>query len=57
MLQKCLEYYIDDKKKGGDLAYLKTMKNFLKDETWRDVMEQMKTCSNKTNVDYGGKLI
>ena len=57
MLQKCLEYYIADKKRGGDLAYLKTMKNFLKDETWRDVMEQMKTYSNKTNVDYGGKLI
>ena len=57
MLQKCLEYYIAEKKRGGDVAYLKTMKNFLKDETWRDVMEQMKTCSNKTNVDYGGKLI
>lgn len=57
MLQKCLEYYIAEKKKGGDIAYLKTMKNFLKDETWRDVKEQMKLNANKTDVDYGGKLI
>jgi|10_taG_2_1085330.scaffolds.fasta_scaffold12035_3 hypothetical protein len=57
MLQKCLEYYIAEKKKGGDIAYLKTMKNFLKDETWRDVKEQMKLNVNKTDVDYGGKLI
>ena len=57
LLQKCLEYYLEDKKKGGDMAYIKTMRNFLKDETWRDVKEQMNTNSKKHDVDYGGKLI
>ena len=56
-LQKCLEYYIEEKKKRGDVAYLKTMRNFLKDETWRDVKEYMEVNTNKKDVDYGGKLI
>ena len=56
-LQKCLEYYLTEKKKSGDLAYVKTMRNFLKDETWRDVQEYMKINDNKKDVDYGGKLI
>jgi len=56
-LQKCLEYYVEEKNKRGDMAYLKTMRNFLKDETWRDVKEYMEININKKDVDYGGKLI
>jgi hypothetical protein len=56
-LQKCLVFYLEEKKKGGDMAYLKTMRNFLKEETWRDVLEKMNITDNNKDVDYGGKLI
>ena len=56
-LQKCLLFYIEEKTKRGDMAFIKTMRNFLKDETWRDVQEYMNTSNNNKDVDYGGKLI
>ena len=56
-LQKCLLFYIEEKTKRGDIAFLKTMRNFLKDETWRDVKEYMDNNNNNKDVDYGGKLI
>ena len=56
-LQKCLVFYLEEKKKGGDMAYIKTMRNFLKEETWRDVIEKMNMIDKNNDVDYGGKLI
>ena len=56
-LQKALVFYLEDKRKGGDMAYIKTMRNFLKEETWRDVQEKMNTINDNKDVDYGGKLI
>ena len=56
-LQKCLVFYLEEKKKGGDMAYVKTMRNFLKEETWRDVQEKMNIINDNKDVDYGGKLI
>ena len=56
-LQKCLLFYLEEKKKGGDMAYIKTMRNFLKEETWRDVLEKMNMDDNNNDIDYGGKLI
>ena len=56
-LQKCLVFYLEEKKKGGDMAYIKTMRNFLKEETWRDVQEKMNIVNDNKDIDYGGKLI
>lgn len=56
-LQKALIFYLEEKKKGGDMAYIKTMRNFLKEETWRDVQEKMNIINDNKDVDYGGKLI
>ena len=39
------------------MAYIKTMRNFLKEETWRDVLEKMNMDDNNNDIDYGGKLI
>ena len=58
-LQKVLEIYVKEKKRTGSSAYLKTLKNWLKQEIWKDVIDWVATKStNQTkDIDYGGKLI
>ena len=63
LLINIVNHYVQSKIKSGSQAYLKTMKNFLRDETWRDVWEEMqrahnpKRGDNEKEIDYGGKLI
>jgi hypothetical protein len=59
-LQKILEIYIKEKKKTGSVAYLKTLRNWLKQDIWRDVIEWVaskQSTNNDKDIDYGGKLI
>jgi hypothetical protein len=58
-LQKILETYIEEKKRTGSLAYLKTLKNWLKQDIWRDVLEWVasKRSNKLKDINYGGKLI
>ncbi|QDP46402.1 MAG: hypothetical protein GOVbin1709_64 [Prokaryotic dsDNA virus sp.] len=60
--QKMLEllsYYVDNLKKSGKMMYIKTLKNYLRDEVYIDVQEHMKNTNNNNNnnIDYGGKVI
>ena len=47
------------RKATGNVAYLKTLKNWLKEEIWKDILIGLKKNKNKPNknVNYGGKLI
>ena len=58
-LQVALKFYVDKRKSTGNVAYLKTLKNWLKEEIWKDILIGLKKNKNKTNknVNYGGKLI
>jgi hypothetical protein len=58
-LQKILEVYIKEKKRTGSIAYLKTLRNWLKQDIWKDVIEWVtsKRSTNNKDIDYGGKLI
>jgi len=58
-LQKILELYIQEKKRTGSAAYLKSLRNWLKQDVWRDVLDWVanKKSSNNKDIDYGGKLI
>ena len=63
LLISIVNWYVTSKIKTGSQSYLKTMKNFLRDETWRDVWEEMQRMKNPSpgdnerDIDYGGKLI
>jgi len=54
-----LVYYINNMKQNGKMIYIKTLKNYLRDEVYVDVQEHMKNTNNnnKNNIDYGGKLV
>ena len=54
-----LVYYINNMKQNGKMIYIKTLKNYLRDEVYVDVQEHMKNIdnNNKNNIDYGGKLV
>ena len=58
-LQVAVKFYIDKRKATGNVAYLKTLKNWLKEEIWKDILIGLKKNKNKPNknVNYGGKLI
>ena len=59
-LQKILEVYIQEKKRTGSAAYLKTLRNWLKQDIWKDVIEWVankQSTNNNKDIDYGGKLI
>ena len=58
-LQDTLEYYIKRKESVGDMQYIKTLKNFLKEDIWKEYNEEMKSSNNKNNknINYGGRLI
>ena len=58
-LQNALEYYIKRKESTGDMRYIKTLKNFLKEDIWKEYYDEMKNSNNKINKDinYGGRLL
>jgi len=58
-LQNTIEYYVTQKEARGDMQYIKTLKNFLKEDIWKEYYDEMKTGNNnnKKNVNYGGRLI
>ena len=58
-LQVALKFYVDKRKATGNVAYLKTLKNWLKEEIWKDILIGLRKNKNKPNknVNYGGKLI
>tara|TARA_R110000787_G_scaffold21504_1_gene63532 strand:+ start:5142 stop:5792 length:651 start_codon:yes stop_codon:yes gene_type:complete len=60
-LHVALKFYVDKRKQTGNVAYLKTLKNWLKDEIWKDILLGLKKNKGKNNnnkgVNYGGKLI
>ena len=37
-LQVALKFYVDKRKATGNVAYLKTLKNWLKEEIWKDIL-------------------
>ena len=57
-LQKAVEFYVKRQETKG-LSYVKTLKNWLKQDIWRDTLNVMtsETEINKTDINYGGKLI
>ncbi len=58
-LMELLKYYVDNMTRTGNMMYMKTMRNWFKDEVYVDLEEHMKENNNKPNnsVDYGGKLL
>ena len=52
-------YYISQKTNNNSLQYLKTLKNYLRDEVYVDVHDHMnlKTENNNKNINYGGKIV
>ena len=57
-MQKAIEYYVKKQKSQG-LTYIKTLKNWLKQEIWRDTLNFIEIDNNDTkkDVNYGGKFI
>lgn len=57
-LQIAVETYVKKKKQTG-MQYIKTLKNFLKQEIWKDVLTMVDTDKINPNKDinYGGKII
>ena len=57
-LQKAVDFYVKAQKTKG-LNYTKTLKNWLKQDIWRDTLNvmSMEKEVNKQNIDYGGKFI
>ena len=57
-LQKAVEFYVKRQKPKG-LVYIKTLKNWLKQDIWRDTLNVMtsETETNKEDINYGGKFI
>ena len=57
-MQKAIEYYVKKQKSQG-LTYIKTLKNWLKQEIWRDTLNfiEIDTNDTKKDVNYGGKFI
>jgi len=56
-LQKAVEFYVNRQKRNG-MNYIKTLKNWLKQEIWKDTLNIMDTESNEPNknINYGGKI-
>jgi len=54
-----VKYYISQKKNNNSLQYLKTLKNYLRDEVYVDVHDHMelKNENNNKNINYGGKIV
>lgn len=56
-----VKYYIKQKTNNNSLQYLKTLKNYLRDEVYVDVNDHMELKSqnnnNNKNINYGGKIV
>ena len=56
-----LNHYIQSKTNHGSLQYLKTLKNYLRDEVYIDVNDHMELKNNNNNnnknINYGGKIV
>jgi hypothetical protein len=58
-LQLAIQYYVKTYVDNGNMAYMKTLKNWLSQEIWRDVLkykENIKNSGGDKIVDYGGKI-
>jgi len=57
-LQKAVEFYVK-RQRPKNLVYIKTLKNWLKQDIWRDTLNVMtsETETNKEDINYGGKFI
>tara|TARA_R110000822_G_scaffold16329_14_gene55769 strand:+ start:7235 stop:7873 length:639 start_codon:yes stop_codon:yes gene_type:complete len=57
-LQKAVEFYTKRQESKG-LSYIKTLKNWLKQDIWRDTLNVMTTETeiNKEDINYGGKFL
>ena len=55
-LRKYLEYYIKDKQSSGSQAYMKTLKNWLAQELYIDIKEEINFKDPNKKVDYGGSI-
>ena len=56
-LQRSLEHYIDSKTKRGDMCWVKTMLNFLKQEIWSDMIDDINNNEPDNTINYGGKMV
>jgi hypothetical protein len=57
-LQKAIEHYVRRYVDSGNIAYMKTLKNWFAQDIWKDVIANMHTESVHTTkrVDYGGRI-
>jgi hypothetical protein len=57
-LQRALDYYVRRYADSGNVAYMKTLKNWFAQDIWKDVLSNLHTESVHTNkrIDYGGKV-
>jgi hypothetical protein len=57
-MQDAIEYYVRRYTDSGNLPYLKTLKNWLLQEIWRDVLGHISGPNYKPvkTVNYGGKI-
>lgn len=58
-LQLAIQYYVKTYTDNGNTAYMKTLKNWLGQEIWKDVLkykENIKNSGGDKTVDYGGKI-
>ena len=56
-LQRSLEHYIDSKTKRGDMCWIKTMLNFLRQEIWSDMIDDINNNEPDNTINYGGKMV
>ena len=58
-LQSAIDYYVQRQKRNG-LTYIKTLKNWLKQEIWKDILNIIDTegpSKPNKDINYGGKII
>ena len=57
-LQLAIDYYVKRYTDNGNTAYMKTLKNWLSQDIWKDVINYMDSPNFKTqnSVNYGGKI-
>ena len=55
-LRKYVEHYLREKKGSGSIAYIKTLKNWLAQEIYMDVKDEINYKDPNKKVDYGGKV-
>ena len=56
-LQRAVNHYVEVKTNRGDLCWIKTMLNFLKQEIWADVIDDINNNEPENRINYGGKMV